>query len=75
MEHIGRLAEPDNKKKRRSFRALIAWAACDFGVNDIMVMDLVKLHFGVADISELHEGHRAALNRFLENLDIKKFIN
>jgi hypothetical protein len=69
------VAEPDNKKQRRSFRALIAWAACDFGINDTMVTDLVKLHFGVADISELHEGHRATLNRFLENLDIKKFIN
>jgi hypothetical protein len=68
-------AEPDDEKERRSFRALIAYAACDFGVNDAMVTDLVKRHFGVADISELHEGCRDALNRFLGNLDIRKFIN
>ena len=67
--------EPDEEKEQRSFRALIAWAACDFGVNDLLITDLVKRHFGVADISELNEDCRDALNRFLENLDVRKFIN
>lgn len=67
-------AEPQ-EKEHRSFRALIAYAACDFGVNEIVVIDLVKRHFGVTDLNEITEDHREALVRFLENMDIKRFIN
>ena len=68
------VAEPE-ENEHKSVRALIAFAACDRGVNEAVVMDLVKRHFGIADIGELTENYRGVLVRFLENLDIKKFIN
>jgi hypothetical protein len=63
------------EKEHMSVRALIAYAACDLGVNESVVTDLVARHFGVTDISEMHEDYRSTLIRFLENLDIKQFIN
>lgn len=63
------------EKELRSFRALVAYAACDFGINESVVIDLVKRHFGVVCISELDESYRGVLVRFLENLDIKQAIN
>jgi hypothetical protein len=59
----------------KSVRALIAYAACDLGVNEGVVLDLVKRHFGMTDINEITQDYRETLVRFLENLDIKKFIN
>lgn len=63
------------EKESKSFQALIAYAACDFGVNESVVMELVYRHFGVKDINDLNEGYRSALIRFLENMDIKQFIH
>ena len=67
-------AQP-KEEERKSVRALIAYAACDLGVNEEVVIALVKQHFEFDDISEMHEGHCDELVRFLENLDIKQFIN
>lgn len=67
--------EAAEEKERMSIRALIAWAACDFGVNEAVVRVQVERHFEVSDISELHDDHYDDLVLFLENLDIKQFIN
>ena len=67
--------EATEKKERKSVRELIAWAACDFGVNEEVVRVQVERHFEVSDISELHSDHYDDLVRFLENLNIKQFIN
>jgi hypothetical protein len=67
--------EVAEKKERKSVRELIAWAACDFGVNEEVVRVQVERHFEVSDINELNNGHYDELVRFLENLDIKQFIN
>lgn len=67
--------EAAKKKERKSVRELIAWAACDFGVNEEVIRVQVERHFEVSDISELHDGHHDDLVQFLKKLDIKRFIN
>ncbi|MDD3028867.1 MAG: hypothetical protein PHS57_01100 [Alphaproteobacteria bacterium] len=63
------------KENNKSVRALIAFAACDFGVNEDVVDTLVKGHFQITNTNELNENNHDELIDFLENLDIKQFIN
>ena len=65
---------PKNKK-RRSLRALIAYAACNHGVNEEIIRALVERHFEFDDISELYNGHYDELVRFLDNVNVKEILN
>ena len=68
-------SEEIDTKEHKSVRALIAWTACDLGVNEEVISAQVERHFELSNISELHSGHYDDLVRFLEKMDIKQFIN
>ena len=68
-------AEGTEKNEHKSVRALIAYSACDFGVNEEIIRTQVERHFELSNIDELQSGHFDELVRFLENLDIKQLIN
>ena len=68
-------AEGFVEEERKSVRALIAHAACDLGINEEVVEAQVKRHFELSDTDTLHSGQYDDLVQFLNNLDIKQFIN
>lgn len=77
-ERLARLRAEDaqpKEEKRKSVRALIAYAACDMGVNEEIVGTLVKQHFDVPETNLLLETDYDELVRYLGSLDIKQFIN
>jgi hypothetical protein len=63
------------EKEPKSVRALIAYAACDLGVNEEIVGTLVKSHFDVPEINLLLASDYDELVRYLGSLDIKQFIH
>lgn len=68
-------AEEAEKKEHKSVRALIAYTACDFGVNEEVIRTQVKRHFALSDVNELQGSRFDELVRFLETLDVKQLIN
>ncbi len=67
--------EGTEQEEHKSVRALIAYAACDLGINEEVVRAQVERHFEFSDISELRDGHYDELVQFLKDLNIKQFIN
>jgi len=68
-------AEEVEKKEHKSVRALIAFTACDFGVNEEVIRTQVEHHFALSDVNELQGSRFDELVRFLETLDVKQLIN
>ncbi len=59
----------------KSIPALIAWTACDLGVNELVIRELIKLQFGPCDEkAEIGSDYYDTLVRFLEALEVKQHI-
>lgn len=64
------------KPVQRTVRAMVAYAACDFGVNEQVVRTAIEQEFGCCDEkAEIGSDYYNALIHFLAHLNIKMLLH